>query len=233
MLPISPKQVLRFTPPGHESDDAPPVYLIRPASKLDKMAWRRAMTAAGLRIATDADLLEALRAEVRAAEPENAAALIETLDQFEAAGDAADDTLRDTVGGIERAAARLGGRYAEMAADRQMWLEAAPLFAFRQFVTGWENLAVPFQRRQGLVAEEAVDALPADHVTLAGIEAMRLMSPSKDQEKNSASPLPSPCGPAISTAASVPATADPAGRSPESSTSATPASTSTPSSSSS
>lgn len=221
MLPLSAKQPLRFTPPG-EHPDPPPVYLIRPATVLDRAAFRRDMTAVGARYHQKAAQISALRRALQEVAPANLDQLLADIDAVEAGGDLAKAAL-PAVAEIEQKIARADPRYAELIADNEHWLEVAPHLAFRRFVAGWENVSVPFAQRGGLVAEATAEALPADHVVSVGYEAIRLFSPTKDEEKNSAPPPPSPSGQATSVAAPSLPTEATDGRSAETSTPQIPA----------
>jgi hypothetical protein len=58
---------------------------------------------------------------------------------------------------------------------------------------GWEGTDLPpFKRDRGLVSEALMDALPQEDIEPIGWRASALMQPSRDAEKNSAAPSPSP-----------------------------------------
>src|SRR5690349_10245918 len=87
MLPIGTADPVRFTPARYGDGAAgAPVYLIRPATIRERMAFRRDVAAAGARfVAVDA-LRAALREGVQAtAAPDAAEKLVAILDEVDAA----------------------------------------------------------------------------------------------------------------------------------------------------
>lgn len=189
MLPISPKQPVRFTPPGRDGEDAPPVYLIRPASLRERIAFRRALTAAGAQWITDEALLDGLRAGIReVASPAEAEALIAVVDGAEAVrasgADLSPDVLAD-VAEIEGVVRDASPRYSRMMADRAAWLSLAPLVAASMFLVGLDGER-PLARRGGVIPDDVLEALPPDDLTAIGWRAVAILSTNRADEKNSA-----------------------------------------------
>lgn len=222
-VPLS--RAVRFTPPG-EQGESPPVYLIAVPTLMQRAAFRRDVTAAGARYPGQEEMFEALRAGVRAVVEEEAQpALLETLDAAQAAGDglAEDAELVRDMAEIEKAMRRHHPPYAALEAERAYWLSVAPIVAARHFLRGWEGVEPPFRRVAGLVPEELLAQLPDGHVEAFGWDAISLLSPSRVQAKNSASPSPSPSDPKISQAEPNRPTAAPDGSSSASASPAIPA----------
>lgn len=217
-------RTIRFTPSG-EGDGAP-VYVIAVPTLMQRAGFRRDVAAAGARYPGQDEMFEALREGVRSAVEDDAQpALLETLDAAQAAAEglAEDAELVRDMAAIETAMRRHHPPYAALEAERAYWLAVAPIVAARHFLRGWQGVAAPFRRVGGLAPEELLAELPDGHVEAVGWEAIALMSPSRVQAKNSASPSPSPSARPTSPAEPSPATADPAGTSSASASPATPA----------
>ncbi len=192
MLPISAKPLQRLE---IRPDDGPvqAVYFVKPATLLERSAWRRAVYAQGAQYASDLDLLEALRREVEALGLANAESLLARIDEV-ATLDAAERgkamaTLEPIAGPIRRA----GGEFAALEAQRTYWAEVAPAIAAARFLRAREidGKSVSFPRQGDEVASEELEALPETHVYAIGWYAISLMRLSEAAEKNSASPSPS------------------------------------------
>lgn len=205
-LPVSTKDVIRFQP-----EEGGPVYLLAVPSYLQRAAFRRDVRAAGATYPGDKDLLKALREDLAAVNPANLEDLLALVDEAEAAtaGEVDPETV-DRLADLARLARAIGGRYAALEGDREFWLAVAPLVACRHFLIGWDGRAETFVRHHGLTTDETLGLLSDADLLAIGFRAMALMQPSKDQEKNSASPSPSrlapPPSPTDST--SSPATTD-------------------------
>ncbi len=204
------RELDRFTPPGHDpADPAAPVYLIRPASLLERRRWRRDVRATGARYPSDGELQARLRELLAVAQPANLGQITEALDRIAAAADPAAIDPADAVlvAEVEAAARETDPAYATLQADREFYLEVGGLMAARRFLEGWGNVALPFRKMHGLVPEELFGRLPEAHQQTIGWRALALMRPDQDAVKNSASPPPSPPGPALIEAANEPPTA--------------------------
>jgi hypothetical protein len=223
-MTVSLSRTVRFTPPG-EQGESPPVYVITAPTLMQRAAFRRDVAAAGARYPGQDEMFRALREGIRAAVEEDAQpALLEKLDAAEAAGSglAEDAELARDLAEIETAMRRHHPPYAALEAERAYWLSIAPIVAARHFLRGWEGVEAPFRRQNGLVPEDLLAQLPDATVEAIGWEAIALMSPSRVQAKNSASPSPSPSDPATSPAEPSPPTAVPDGSSSASASAGTP-----------
>lgn len=206
-------------------DGRPPVYLLRVPQHRDRKAFRAALIRAGARPVSQAEVLEGLRAAIKgAAAPDQVAALLEIVDQFEAAGrdGRADESLARDVAEIERVMRRAWPPYAALLGDQTEYLQVAPLVAAKLFLIGWENVAAPFKRVGGEVPDAVLEAIEERDLDEIGWRAFALMHPSKDQEKNSASPSRSDSSRSSMPAGPSHPTADPDGGSSASSTPGTP-----------
>jgi hypothetical protein len=231
MPPLSTKAVDRFTPPALEGQAGAPVYLIAIPSLSGKARYRKAMSAAGVRIWDRDAMIAAARESIERCQPENAADLLEICDRFAALDEqsaAADPEAASEVHDHWRQLALTlqdaGGDFAAKAADNEFWWAMAPLQAARCFLIGREDQPALPRGMDALVPEEALQDIPEEDVAAIGWRALALMKPTEQDVKNSASPQPSPSGQKPSTAASDPSTAGPDGKSSESSTSGTPGS---------
>jgi hypothetical protein len=93
---------------------------------------------------------------------------------------------------IEAACAAIPS-YAGLLAARQRYIGMLPWVAARHALRGWEGTDLPpFKRDRCLVSEALMDALPQEDIEPIGWRASALMQPSRDAEKNSAAPSPSP-----------------------------------------
>ena len=240
----------RFTPPELEGQKGAPVYLIQPTDLLGKAAFRRELRAMGVSYPSTAELMEALRAGIRAGLAEDQQqGFLDLLDRAEDHRSAMADAVRAVaeadeeereglikdmpqlseadaydLNTLERDMHLHYPPYAELLADRTYYLEVAPILAAQHFLVGWENVDARFTRKRGVVALDLLEsAMPEDRIKLIGNRAMTLMQPSRDEAKNSASRPGSPAGRGTSKAGSGRSTARP-GKSKAKSTKKTPAS---------
>ena len=213
-LPTSAKELTRFTPSDYASDareaqesaaaklrgkkrekrlaeiaarfESPPVYLLATPTLLERAKWRRAVLATGAHWHDDGVMIACLRTGIaETVAPEDRAEVMEIVERFaDLDGGAAPDDLAREFEEIERAVQGAYAPYAALAADRAYWLSVAPILAAQHFLRGWENVEARFERRNGLVAEAALAAIPESHVIEIGLEAIALMSPTGDQAKN-------------------------------------------------
>lgn len=201
MIPTSARDVREHTPqlpPGFAGPA--PVFRLRVPTLRQRAAWRRDIAQTGARIVTDEEMFRALRECMTESEPANLASLIEVIDRAEAiaAGTIEDDEgTRHALVAIENAA-RGHPRYAELIAARSFRFEMTILMSFRHFVCGWTGLDVEYRERGGIVPEDVVEQVPEAFILDVGAAAMGLLSPSRADRGNSASPRPSPSDPATS-----------------------------------
>lgn len=220
MIPISSKHVDQF-----EYDGV--TYQIATPKLLTRAAFRRAVSALGAVYHADTALLNAVRDGIRECVADDQQAdLLSVIDSYEyqrdqlmeLGEDASDEDkaefedLADQLSQIEAFMTREYSHYSEMVADRVHWLSVAPILAFKHFVTGWEGGDVVFKRRAGQVDDAVMEALPPDHIETVGWRAITMMSPNKDQEKNSEPQSQSPADPETTTADATLPTAETAGK---------------------
>jgi hypothetical protein len=174
-------------------------YLIAPLTYRERQAFRADLAREGGVYPSHAQMLDALRAAVREASPDNADELLAVIDASEATPD--DAVMLVQLGTIEAACATVPV-YAGLLAARQRYLGTLPWVAARHALRGWEGDRLPpFRRLRGLVPDDLLDALPQEDVEAVGWRASTLMQPGRDAEGNSEAPSPSPETPAPMTAA--------------------------------
>lgn len=179
---------------SHAGD--PPVYLLKPATVMERAAFRRDVHATGARYHDDAALLDCLRDGIKAlvddTQKPELLAVIDAVEELRAAApstpSAADVKTLADFDEIESTLRQHWPRYAQMTAERAYWITVAPIIACRHFLRGWENRRCAFIRKAGLVAEDSLALLDETELMEIGFKAMALMQPSRDQEKNSVSP---------------------------------------------
>jgi hypothetical protein len=169
-------------------------YLIAPLTYRERQAFRADLAREGGIYPSHAQMLDALRAAVREASPDNADELLAVIDASEATPD--DANVQVQLGSIEAACATVPV-YAGLLAARQRYLGTLPWVAARHALRGWEGDGLPpFRRLRGLVPDDLLDTLPQDDVEAVGWRASTLMQPGRDAEGNSGAPSPSPEPPA-------------------------------------
>jgi hypothetical protein len=169
-------------------------YLIAPLTYRERQAFRADLAREGGIYPSHAQMLDALRAAVREASPDNADELLAVIDASEATPD--DANVQVQLGSIEAACATVPV-YAGLLAARQRYLGTLPWVAARHALRGWEGDGLPpFRRLRGLVPDDLLDTLPQDDVEAVGWRASTLMQPGRDAEGNSGAPSPSPETPA-------------------------------------
>ncbi len=204
MAVLSAKDFDRFTPPARADEPAPPVYLIAPMTWRQRATWRAELARGGAgRFASDEQLARAVRDAVEEVAPGNLAECLESVDAMlgllaakpvrddagaEAAGadpeqDARRRAVLDAYDAVERAMAS-HPRVAAMMAERAMFNSIAPVVAAAISLQGWEGVAVPFERRGGLVPDDVLEALPEADLYAIGNRALQLMRVSETDRKN-------------------------------------------------
>lgn len=222
MLPVSAKDLIRFTPPGCDGEK-PPVYLIEVPTYLTRPLLDRTLAERGLSPTPNAEL--------RAAMEEGIRLLVEDRQRDEllalaaAYWDAADENPLNVPPEIARPYADVESQllpslpeYRRLVAARAYFFAMYPLVACECFLKGVENVAVDFRLGGGLVSRKTMEALDPAHAEAVGWRALTDTYLTKEQEKNSASPSPSPSSPATSTAGPSPKTAARGGNSSAKST---------------
>lgn len=190
MKPPITKAPHRFTPEYYEGAEAAPVYLIKPATGRDLIDYQTLLTSQGIHMPMPMQITAAIRSGIKdRMDADEYAALNDVLDRYEANIELNEDEslLFDTA----CTALRLAGYapFTQIEAARQRYTLLAPRLAAASFLVGWENVmaaetALEFKRHAGLVPDELLSQLPDKDIYSIGWAAMRLASPSKDDEKN-------------------------------------------------
>ncbi len=190
MTVFSRNDIQRYTPARFEGQADAPVYVIRPATTLERMQHSRDVSAAGVRMPSRADLQTALRNGIDAVVLEEDRPALHALVDGDQAGTL---TEADAANWAALDAAMIGNwpPYAELVANRDLYLKVFPLFAFRRFVVGWENVEVPYARTGALLSEDVINRLSIEDVLEVGWAAILRGKVSESDEKKSVSPSPS------------------------------------------
>jgi hypothetical protein len=209
-LPISSRELIRFTPahyvpngatevPGAgtlplraAAPEVTPVYLVKPATPLEKARWRRAVAAEGARFVSPPEVRREVRRALFQVQPNDAAEWLALLDRADEGDEvsAEDARLLDV---LLTATMRASANVAELVAAQHYWYEVAPVIAAQQFCRGWvvgprQADGAQLPPRDAALDEAALALLPEADLTEIGWKAIALMRPSEEQEKNSASP---------------------------------------------
>lgn len=208
----------------HEVDGV--TYAIQTPTLMGRALYRREVAATGAVMHTNAAMMDCLRDGVNEAVAEDQRGeLIEIINSFEyEAGQRADDSgmdaafesLADQVKQIEDFIRTNYPRYAQMEADRGYWLLIAPIIAFRCFVTDIDDSTC--KRMGGMLSEAAIEKVDEKHIAEVGWKVIEMMTPSKDEVKNSEPQLSLPSDQPTSTAGKRRRTGAKAGKSGEKST---------------
>jgi hypothetical protein len=201
-LPISACELIRFTPThyllgadassGLSVPDGVPVYLVKPATPLEKARWRRAIAAEGARFIGPPEVRREVRRALFQVKPNDAAEWLALLDRADAEEAVSSEDVR-LLDVLLTATMRASTNVAELVAAQRYWYEVAPVIAAQHFCRGWAlgpRVAGgdPLPARDGVLDEPALALLPEADLMEVGWKAIALMRPSEEQEKNSASP---------------------------------------------
>lgn len=207
--------------PAFDDSIASAVYKFRVPTYTEKCRWREELTAAGLRVVTDSQIVAELRRGIDAIViPDDRPALHEILDLVEAADrrrEPRSPELMAEVAQIENAMLGSWKPYDVLCAQQVRFQQWSGVIAAQLFLVGWENVEPAFQQIRGRVPVELLDALPEHDARAVGDKAVSLLAVSKAQIKNSESPSRSASSREISTTATKPQT-EAAGTSTASST---------------
>lgn len=209
MIPLTRRDPVRFTPEELRGQPGAPVYLIGVPTIAGRAALNRAMAENGAKYWLPGAFCAEARKVIEDAKPDNLSEVVGVIEEVEALPDvesASEELARKwelIIGSLRRYAPTI----AAMEADNGFWMQMAPYIYAAHFLLGWENVAVEYRRgADRRVLPEVIEQLPAEHVWEIFREINRLMRPSQDQEKNSASPSSSQPGPATSAAEKQPLT---------------------------
>ncbi len=190
MTVFSRTDILRHTPARCAGQADAPVYLIRPARVMDRMLHARDVRAAGSRFPGKEEMLAELRRGIEQVVAEESRPLLLELVDAEQTGTLSPDDA-PAWAELERVLTMNWPPAASLVAERQLHLQITPYLAFRRFVTGWENVAVPYRKSVDLISEDVMEALPIEDVLEAGWAALLRSKMAEAEQKNLPSPSPS------------------------------------------
>lgn len=219
-LPMSPSVPHRLVPSEYEPDDpGAPVYLISPATLMQRAEYRSTLSGFGVRHPSDAEFFAALRDGLKAVEAEADLAVLDTVESVAAQeGALLDEATAKRMAHLRQWAAEYVPAFGALLRQRLRFDGVSTVLAAQMFLRGWENVNLTFARKDGVVPMDLLDQLPEEHVKEISDKAFALMSVTRAHAKNSVSPPRSKGAPAPSPAASAPPTAVPDGTSTENST---------------
>lgn len=193
-LPVSSRDLWRFTPEGSEA-----VYHVQVPSIMGEARWRRDVAATGAKAVAPERSMEFLRdaasalladdartaalrdldtiAELRDRQSQNGEKLTE--DEVRELG-----TLLARMAELEEWAQREWPPYAELSAQQEFWWATARIIAAKHFLRAWEGVDAELKFHGGVVSEESLHAIPRAHVFAIGLQAIMLMRPSHERRKN-------------------------------------------------
>lgn len=186
MLPITSKDVVRFTPESARGEK-PPVYLIAVPTMKGKAAYTRELLAEGVTGVGPAKLWQGLKdaiAEVVAdKQQKEILGWMDRIENWKKKEPPRD--LIDKVADVEQQILAEHQEYARLYAENNYAQEISSLIACRMFLKGVENLEVEFKTdRQGYVEMETLESLPLGHVSQIGQKIQALLFLPKVTAKN-------------------------------------------------
>jgi hypothetical protein len=191
-----------------------PVYLIAPATEMQKREWRVQMAALGAdRWPTELERLDLLRKAVEALGEdgdvplETALAAIGDAESCIVTNEALSADLDEVIGVLSEAA-MAWPPYRKLMTQRARYNEYAPYVALKMFLVGWEHGPGEFRRRRDGVPDEVLARLDRAHQHAIGQQALMLMSVSAAAAKKSVPPSKS--SPALLPSTTPAETTDPA-----------------------
>jgi len=188
LIPISSKDIIRFTPSAYKDDPAAPVYILSVPTIAGKAKFHREMAVNGCKFHSDEEFIQMLREGVNAViEESQRASVLETIDVYdlyrkEKKESAADLALE--IANIEKTILQHYQPYAELNADRNFYFSMYPIILTSLFLKGWENKEPAFKKTGDHISEESINAISAGDLNEIGMKLMELMSPSGKTEKN-------------------------------------------------
>lgn len=188
MLPVSSKELVRFTP------EAEPryTYLLKVPTVQSRAAFQRDLTAAGAQHPSDEVVRAALREGIHSLFTETERApLIELLDLLDVEGTELPETDVKQLEEVEMFVRSYHPPYARLIGERVFYHAMWRAIAVQNFVAGIEGEGAVYAAHHGRMTEDALNRFPLEHLTEVAGKIMELMFPSKEQEKNSDSPLQS------------------------------------------
>lgn len=189
-------------------EEAAPTYLVRGPDYMERITLRGEVAAIPGGYPKDAELYDALLAYLDGRDGvEETRATLERAVEFARAAEAgaADPMPAELVAGVAAIEASIGQQvpaYLRLRVRRTKALRFQAYIYARRLLTGWANVKPAFQRvpldddpDALVVADDALLALPEGHVDLIGEFILsKLLAPTGNAAKNSASRSPSPSG---------------------------------------
>lgn len=179
----------RFTPSGYEEQENKPVFLIKPATKRERIEFSTEMVRLGVNMPSDAEMYSAVRKGIiDMIDESEQAQLLDIVDRLQGGMTLANDE-QEQYSLLLRTLRRHSYRpVTELEADKVNWYAQAPRIAARMLLVGWENVEHPFETRGGRILDTVLDKLSDKDINQIGFQAIIMMHVSKEAEKNSASP---------------------------------------------
>jgi len=223
MLPISTKDLVRFTPDALKDREDAPVFLLKVPTMRENMAFTRVLLEEGLTYPSDVEYVETLRgAIIECVADDEQPALLQIVDEFEGAIEAAKDRpigedapeQGDLMEHVNKIVSTLRPHYpplAQIIANRVYFVQMAPYVRTQMFLMKIDGDGAPALKRNfGRLNDDVVNAIEKRYgdgtIAAIGNRIVELMQPTETEKKNSPSPPPSPPDPEISTEASEPPT---------------------------
>lgn len=229
MLPISARQLVRFTPSGYDEAaravakdalasaetayeraeaearlaeiESPPVYLLKPATMLDKQEINASLIAAGISHVSKEEKLSLLEDAVAELVAEHQRAeLLELIERLREL-DPEDEDGRLDGDEVKRATELFNFArehyppFAQALAMEVRWWPYYKWHCVKRLLKGWENVPQQFRLEGALAADECLEALSEEHVSEIAVKLIEMMVVPERARKNSASPSPSPPSP--------------------------------------
>lgn len=206
---LSKNDVTRYVPGRFKDmpEAKAPAYFYRAVTKLERAQHGRDVSAAGARCPSQAELISELRVAVNTIVlSDDRPILLELIDNLQA--QTANEQDLSAAKALENVVRANWPAYAKLLADREYYMQVASLLAFKRFVTGWENVDVPFVTTGRLLSEDSFEAVDSGDAMEVGWAALLASSVTAGDEKKSPSPSPSGDSPQPSAASSQPMEAE-------------------------
>lgn len=218
MLPISTKELVRFTPDALKEREEAPVFLLKVPTVRENMTFTRVLLEEGLIYPSDAEYIEAMRGAITGCVADDEqAALLEIVDEFEAAvetparagedepDEAEIERRADLSARINEITATLRPHWQPLAriiANRVHFAQMAPYLRAQMFLMKIDGKP-PLKRNFGRLSDDFMNAIEERYgpgtVAAIGNRIVELMQPTESEKKASPLPPPSPPDPETST----------------------------------
>lgn len=177
----------------------PPTYLVGVASVWGRQEIKRLTIAAGARLVSRLEILEALEDATNQIVAEHQRADVLAMigryrDLDIEGGEKPDDDDAAAMRQLTTAAHQHFPPYASLLALSSTWWPTLQYIAARQMLKGWEQVvdaegaAIPFQTRLGVVTDDCLNLIPSRHLEEIGAKAIAMMTVTDAEKKSSRSP---------------------------------------------